>query len=256
MPRVRFVASKICRSFAAVSPMNRVISASRRTWKKRQAEFAGEDEGRQGFARAPRADQKELAPWREPLLQNVGRLPLLPDHSRDLVGERWIEDQLGQPRVGLRHLKEVREFSSRLADRDEGGSPPATFRFVDRLAQLRSELAVAQPGFVGSHLHGDRQEAVPAGAALRRLRVPHAQVLVPRAARGGQGGTPGQGPEPALRGDQPAAPQGVREATVRDAVLRARGHGEPHQWNGPPRPLRKASTGQNCVANSTIQETE
>ena len=48
----------------------------------------------------------------------------------------------------------------------------------------------------------------------RLLRLSHAQVVEPYAARSGQGGASVEGGEPALRGDQSGAPQGVRQASV------------------------------------------
>ena len=60
-------------------------------------------------------------------------------------------------------------------------------------------------------VHGAHRQA---GAALPGLRLSHAQVVEPYAARSGQGGASVEGGEPALRGDQSGAPQGVRQASV------------------------------------------
>ena len=69
----------------------------------------------------------------------------------------------------------------------------------------------------------------PPGAALSRLHLPHAQVMEPAPTRSGQGGVSVQGSQSALRGHQSLAAQGLGQALVRKALLRARRHGEPHQ---------------------------
>ncbi len=69
-------------------------------------------------------------------------------------------------------------------------------------------------------------------AAVPRFPLSDAGELEPQAAGGGPGGVAaGRGArgQPALRGDQPGAGADRDPAAVRAAVLRARGHGEPHQ---------------------------
>ncbi len=69
-------------------------------------------------------------------------------------------------------------------------------------------------------------------AAVLRFPLSDAGELEPQAAGGGPGGVAaGRGArgQPALGGDQPGAGADRDPAAVRAAVLRARGHGEPHQ---------------------------
>ncbi len=83
-------------------------------------------------------------------------------------------------------------------------------------------VALAQPGA------GQRAGV----AAVPRFPLSDAGELEPQAAGGGQGGVAaGRGArgQPALRGDQPRVGADRDPAAVRTAVLRARGHGEPHQ---------------------------
>ena len=90
--------------------------------------------------------------------------------------------------------------------------------YVFGLAQnARLKRALAQPGA------GQRAGV----AAVPRFPLSDAGELEPQAAGGGPGG--GARGQPALRGDQPGAGADRDPAAVRAAVLRARGHGEPHQ---------------------------
>src|SRR5271169_7099182 len=67
------------------------------------------------------------------------------------------------------------------------------------------------------------------GQTLHSVFLSNAQQLVLLAAGRRQSRVHGQGREPTLRGDQPFR-SGVRRATaLREAVLRPRGDGEPHQ---------------------------
>ena len=79
---------------------------------------------------------------------------------------------------------------------------------------------------------GPERAAAAALAAVPRFPLSDAGELEPQAAGGGQGGVAagwGARGQPALRGDQPGAGADRDPAAVRAAVLRARGHGEPHQ---------------------------
>ncbi len=95
--------------------------------------------------------------------------------------------------------------------------------YVFGLAQnARLKRALAQPGA------GQRAGV----AAVPRFPLSDAGELEPQAAGGGPGGVAaGRGArgQPALGGDQPGAGADRDPAAVRAAVLRARGHGEPHQ---------------------------
>ena len=68
-----------------------------------------------------------------------------------------------------------------------------------------------------------------AGAGLRRAALSDAQDLEPRAAGGGQGRAPGQGPQPAVRGHVAVGRGPGGAAAVRAGLLRSRRDGEPDQ---------------------------
>ena len=86
-----------------------------------------------------------------------------------------------------------------------------------------------------AHRQGPAQVPVPSRghgpgiAAVSGLPLPHARFLEPNAPRGGQGGMVEEGGQPTLRGHQPV-PRGCRRPiSVREVVLRARGHGKQNQ---------------------------
>ena len=68
-----------------------------------------------------------------------------------------------------------------------------------------------------------------AGAGVRRAALSDAQDLEPRAAGGGQGRAPGQGPQPAVRGHVAVGRGSRGTAAVRGGLLRSRRDGEPDQ---------------------------
>ena len=86
-----------------------------------------------------------------------------------------------------------------------------------------------------AHRQGAAQVPVPSRghgpgiAAVSGLPLPHARFLEPNAPRGGQGGMVEQGGQPTLRGHQPVPRGGRRPISIREVVLRARGHGKQNQ---------------------------
>ena len=68
-----------------------------------------------------------------------------------------------------------------------------------------------------------------AGAGVRRAALSDAGDLEPRAAGGGQGRAPGQGPQPAVRGHVAVGRGSGGAAAVRAGLLRSRRDGEPDQ---------------------------
>ena len=76
------------------------------------------------------------------------------------------------------------------------------------------------------------------GAPVSRLPLSHEKELVQNPPGGGQGATPAQGGEPAVRGHQPPPPAGRRQAPLRRTLLRPGRDGEPHQGTAT-RPVRR-----------------
>ena len=97
------------------------------------------------------------------------------------------------------------------------------------LGLARNQRLVRALGAAMHQAHTVHRRTGRAGAAVPRLHLPDSRFVEPQPPGGGQGGISVEGGEPPVRGHQSLASQGRRQAVVREAVLRARRDGEPHQ---------------------------
>ena len=166
-PLVRRVASKICRSFAAVSPMYFVMSASSRTSKRGRPNSPARTEAVSVFPGTGRTRQQQLAARREPPLHDAAGMTLLPNDTPNLIVKIRSKDHLSEPRLRIRRFQQARQLAARPPDRNRPSRPRPVLRGIDHGAQLFREPAMPTPRLMRGHLHGDGEKAVVVAVNVR-----------------------------------------------------------------------------------------